>query len=117
MFKKSCLKFCMMGAILASSLIGISAYSYASTFGGKTDNDIDWMWWTGWNVQGDYTEAVATNRSGHAAYMKKADAKSGPGGYTTSGWVSSGTQEARAKDFGPHSTNEYSAYGYWGYDQ
>lgn len=102
--------------LLMGTFISASAYSYSSYFGGKSGSDISWNWWTGWNVQGDYTEAVAANRAGHPAYMKRAYARSGATG-VYSDWMYSGDYEARAKDYGPYGTTDCAAYGYWDYDQ
>lgn len=105
--------FCIF--LFGASMLSVCAYSYSSYYGGATGQDISWNWWTGWNINGDYTEAVAANRPGHSAYMKRAYARMGSEG-SYSEWKRSGDHEARVKDYGPFGSPEYEARGYWDYD-
>lgn len=113
--KKKIAKYATITILLITCTVSVYAYSFSGVYGGPGNISIAWEWWTGWNVNGDYTESVATNRSGQAAYAKQVYARSGTDG-SYSEWKSSGTQEARVKDSGPYGTSDYAADAYWDYD-
>ncbi len=100
---------------LAGSVVGVSAASASGRYGGADGKSINYDWHTGWNIQGDYTQATATNRADSKAYMKRTYARSGTEG-SYSQWVSSGRHSISVKDFGPYKTDLYDARFYWDYD-
>lgn len=113
--KKSRLCAFMTVCALAGSVLGVSAASGSGRYGGWDGQSIDKEWWTGWNVQGDYTQAQATNRSDSPAYMKRVYARSGVEG-SYSEWVPSGRTSISCKDFGPYKTDLYEAQFFWDED-
>lgn len=101
--------------MLVGSVLGVSAASGSGRYGGKDGKSINKQWHTGWNIQGDYTQATSSNRSDSAAYMKRVYARSGVEG-CYSEWVPSGRSSITLKDFGPYKTDKYEAKFYWDYD-
>lgn len=95
-------------------LAGVSVASAGGRYGddGKA---INYEWHTGWNVQGNYTEAPTSNRADSPAYQKRVFARSGADG-SYSEWVPSGRTSVTHKDFVPYKTDLYDARFYWDYD-
>lgn len=100
---------------LSGSFITTIAASKSGTYGGTNGRSINKEWHTGWNVQGDYAYAKASNRSDSPAYQKRVYARSGTNG-SYSEWVYSGQHSISHKDFGPYRTDLYEARFYWDYD-
>ena len=100
---------------LAGSFIGVAAASETGRYGGNDGMSINKEWHTGWNVQGDYLEATASNRADSPAYQKRVYARSGVDG-SYSEWVPSGRTSVTHKDLGPYHTDLYEARFYWDYD-
>lgn len=101
--------------VITGSTLGVSAASSSGRYGGPDGQSIDKEWHTGWNIQGDYLEATASNRSDSPAYQKRVYARSGTDG-SYSEWVYSGRHSITHKDFGPYKTDLYEARFYWDYD-
>lgn len=97
------------------SVVSVSAASDSGVYGGNDKKSLTWAWHTGFAINGDYTQATATNRTGYPAYMKRVYARSGVDG-SYSGWVASGTHSISHKDYGPYRTDLYDARFYWEYD-
>lgn len=91
-----------LGAMTLGTVAGVSAAEGGWNYG--PDNSLSCQWWTGWNINGDYTETHARN----TGYEKRAYARSGGEG-KWSDWGSKVTFDTHIKDMGPYGTNQYDA--------
>ncbi len=105
----------LFSGLLVGSILGVNAASASGRYGGWNGVSLNYSWHTGWNINGDYTQATATNRSDSTAFMKRVYARSGTDG-SYSEWVRSGAHSISHKDFGPYGTNRYEARFYWDVD-
>ena len=113
--KKAFMSLLLMVSFALFFTITVGAASDDGFYGGYDGVSLTWEWHTGWNLNGDYTQATAANRPSKPAYMKRVYARSGDSG-SYSEWVPSGTQSITQKDFGPYNTSLYDARFYWDID-
>lgn len=112
MKKNNISKVLILCTLIISTAVGIKAYSYSGRYGGTDGKSINFVWWTGWNIQGDYTEATAANRPDSNSYWKQVYARCGEDG-SYSEWAAPATKQIRHKDLGPYTTDKYEAKAFW----